>query len=45
MIFCIAAILGLVMFLGFHLRNRSLPIPVMLIHGILAITAFIWLLA
>jgi hypothetical protein len=43
-VFCIVAVLGL-MLLGYHIKQRPLPIPTMLIHGILALAAFIWLLA
>jgi hypothetical protein len=44
-LFCIVAVLGLIMLLGYHIKGRPLPIPTMLIHGILALAAFIWLLA
>lgn len=37
-LFVLAATGGLAMFAGFHLQNRPLPIPLMLGHGLLALT-------
>jgi hypothetical protein len=37
-IFCLAILGGATLFLGFHLRNRPLPIPLMLAHGLTALT-------
>ena len=42
--FIIAALGGLVLFLGFHLRGRALPIPIVLVHGGVAVVSFILLL-
>src|SRR5688500_16850196 len=33
-IFVVAALGGATMFLGFHLRGRALPVPLVLIHGL-----------
>jgi hypothetical protein len=32
------------MFFGFHLKGRALPIPLVIGHGAIAITAFVLLL-
>jgi hypothetical protein len=42
-IFLVAAVGGFTLF-SFQLRSRPLPIPLVLIHGIAAVTAFITLL-
>ncbi len=42
-LFIIAAIGGFILF-SFHLRSKSLPIPLMLLHGLVAVVAFILLL-
>src|SRR5438067_9801286 len=42
-IFVIAALGGFVLF-SFHLRNRALPIPIIGIHGFVAVIAFVLLL-
>ncbi len=44
-VFCVVAVLGVIMLVGYHAQKRPLPIAVMIIHGILALAAFIWLLA
>ena len=43
-VFLIAAIGGFALF-SFHLRNKSLPIPLMLVHGGVAVVAFLMLLS
>ena len=40
----LAALGGATMFLGFHMRHRALPIPLVIIHGLAAITGFVLLL-
>jgi hypothetical protein len=42
-VFVLAALGGFTLF-SFHLRSRPLPIPLVLIHGAAAITAFVILL-
>jgi hypothetical protein len=42
--FVLAALGGATIFLGFHLREKALPIPLMLGHGCLAIVSFVLLL-
>jgi hypothetical protein len=42
--FVLAALGGLTLFLGFHMRGRELPIPFVLGHGLVAITAYVLLL-
>lgn len=42
--FLLAALGGATMFLGFHMKKRPLPIPLMLGHGLLAITGVVLLL-
>lgn len=42
-IFVLAAIGGFVLF-SFHLRNKALPIPLVAIHGLVAVVAFVFLL-
>ncbi len=36
-IFAIAAIGGVILFAGFHLRQKALPIPLVLGHGLIAL--------
>ena len=43
-ILVLAALGGATIFLGFHMRQRALPIPLVLGHGLLALTGFILLL-
>lgn len=43
-IFLLAALGGATMFLMFHLKEKPLPIPLMLGHGAAALTAFVLLL-
>ena len=43
--FSLAAIIGLVMLFGYHQRKKPLPKVLVVIHGLLAIVAFVWLLA
>jgi hypothetical protein len=43
--FILAAAGGAVIFLGFHLRGKPLPIPLVLGHGALAVISFLLLLA
>lgn len=43
-LFLLAALGGVTIFAGFHLRERALPIPLVLGHGLLAITALALLL-
>ena len=40
-IFVLAALGGAAMFFGFYLRSRPLPIPLVLGHGALAVTALV----
>lgn len=40
----VAALGGATIFLGFHMRNRALPIPLVIGHGLVAITAYVLLL-
>jgi hypothetical protein len=42
-LFLIAAVGGLVLFVT-HLRSRPLPVPLILVHGLVAVTAFLTLL-
>lgn len=37
-VFLLAALGGVTLFVAFHLRNRPLPIPFILAHGLLAAT-------
>jgi hypothetical protein len=39
----IAAVGGLLLFFGFHLRKRPLPIPLIVLHGGLALTCYVCL--
>jgi hypothetical protein len=43
-IFMLAALGGLVMFLGFHLKNKPLPILFVVGHGLIALTGLALLL-
>lgn len=43
-IFVVAALGGFLLF-SFHLRRRSLPTPLVLIHGLAAVVGFVLLLA
>jgi len=43
-VFVSAALGGAVMFIGFHLRGRALPIPLVIGHGLLAVTGYVLLL-
>jgi hypothetical protein len=42
-IFLIAAVGGFILFLGYQIRNKPLPKPLILIHGSAAVTAFVLL--
>lgn len=42
--FIVAALGGFTLFLGFHLKKKALPIPIMLIHATVAVLSFILLL-
>ena len=44
-ILILAAVGGATMFLGFHLRKRPLPIPLVAGHGLIAAVGYILLLA
>lgn len=37
-VFCLAILGGATLFLGFHLKNRPLPVALMLAHGLTALT-------
>lgn len=43
-VFVLAALGGATLFLGFHLREKALPIPFVLAHGLIAFTAYVLLL-
>jgi hypothetical protein len=43
-IFILAALGGLVMFLGFHLANKALPVALVVGHGLIAATGYVLLL-
>jgi hypothetical protein len=43
-IFVVAALGGFLLFFGFHLQKKQLPAPVVLIHGGVAVVAFLILL-
>jgi len=43
-VFALAAVGGAGLFLGFHLRERALPIPLVIGHGVVAVTALVLLL-
>ena len=40
----LAALGGTTIFVGFHLRNRALPIPLVIGHALIAITGYVLLL-
>lgn len=40
----LAALGGTTLFLGFHVRNRALPIPLVIGHGLIAVTGYVLLL-
>jgi hypothetical protein len=42
--FALAAVGGLVIFLGFHIKDKALPIPLVLGHGLLAAIGLVLLL-
>ncbi len=42
-IFLLAALGGFTLF-SFHLRSRPLPVPLLIVHGLVAVTAFVVLL-
>jgi len=44
-LFVLAAAGGATLFVGFHLREKALPIPFVIGHGLLAVTAFVLLVA
>lgn len=43
-VFVLAALGGATLFLGFHMRGRPLPIPLVIGHGLIAATGFVLLL-
>ena len=43
-VFVLAALGGATMFLGFHMRGRALPIPLVIGHGLIAVTGYVLLL-
>jgi hypothetical protein len=43
-VFILAALGGATMFLGFHIRGRALPIPLVIGHGLIAVTGYVLLL-
>lgn len=42
--FVLAALGGSVLFFGFHLARKALPIPLVIGHGLIAVTGFVLLL-
>ena len=40
----LAALGGTTIFVGFHLRNRAFPIPLVIGHGLIALTGYVLLL-
>ena len=42
--FVVAALGGFVLFVGFHLKKKALPIPLMLVHATVAVVSFVLLL-
>lgn len=40
----LAALGGLVLFAGFHLRGLALPIPLVVVHGVTAVAGYVLLL-
>ena len=43
-VFILAALGGATLFAGFHLRNKPLPIPLVIAHGAIAVCGFVLLL-
>jgi hypothetical protein len=43
-VFVLAALGGATMFVAFHLRNRALPIPLVIGHGLIAVAGLVLLL-
>lgn len=43
-IFVVAALGGATLFLGYHLRGRTLPVPLVVVHGGVAVVGFLVLL-
>lgn len=43
-VFVLAALGGAVLFFGFHMAKKALPIPFVIGHGLIAVTAFVMLL-
>lgn len=43
-VFVLAALGGAAIFLGFHLKEQALPIPLVIVHGLVAATGFVLLL-
>jgi hypothetical protein len=43
-IFVLAALGGATLFVGFHLRSKPLPIPLVIGHGVIAATGYVLLL-
>lgn len=43
-LFVVAALGGSALFLGFHLRERPLPVPMVFVHGGVAVVGFVVLL-
>jgi hypothetical protein len=43
-IFILAALGGATLFLGFHMRAKPLPVPIVLAHGAIAVTGYVLLL-
>jgi hypothetical protein len=43
-VFVLAALGGAVIFIGYHLQEQPLPIPLVLGHGLIAVTAYVMLL-
>jgi hypothetical protein len=42
--FAAAAVGGAILFLGFHMAEKALPIPLVIGHGLVAVTGFVILL-
>jgi hypothetical protein len=43
-VFVVAALGGATIFVGFHLRERPLPIPLVIGHGLIAVVGYVLLL-
>jgi len=43
-VFVLAALGGATIFIGYHLQEQPLPIPLVLGHGLIAVTAYVMLL-